>query len=80
MAAFAASYKTPGAVEGEWSVFIAYSGGTVVLHFNLAMIGTQIEDLLGVDTSEIDEDGAWLTSESLPVWAVSFDGWVFGVG
>ena len=78
VAASAASYNTSGAVEGEWSVFIADGSGAVVLHFNPAMIGTQIEDLLGVDTSGIDEDGSWLTSESMRIWAVRVDGWVLG--
>ena len=80
VAASAVSYNTSGAVEGEWSIFIADSSGTIVVHFNPAMIGTRIEDLLGADTLEIDEDGAWLTSESMRIWVVSFDGWVLGAG
>ena len=76
----AVSYNASGAVEGEWSIFIADSSGTIVVHFNPAMIGTRIEDLLGADTLEIDEDGTWLTSESMRIWVVSFDGWVFGAG
>ena len=76
----AVSYNSSGAVEGEWSIFIADESGIVVLHFNPAMIGKQIEDLLGADTSEIDEAGAWLTSESMRIWVVQFDGWVFGAG
>ena len=76
----AVSYNASGAVEGEWSIFIADSSGTIVAHFNPAMIGTRIEDLLGADTLEIDEDGTWLTSESMRIWVVSFDGWVFGAG
>ena len=80
VAASAASYNTSGAVEGEWSIFIADRSGTIVVHFNPAMIGTRIEDLLGADTLEIDEDGIWLTSESMRIWVVSSDGWVFGAG
>ena len=76
----AVSYNTSGAVEGEWSVFIADSSGSVVLHFNPAMIGKRIEDLLGADASTIDEEGVWLTSESMRIWAVRSDGWVFGAG
>ena len=76
----AVSYNASGAVEGEWSVFIADSSGNVVLHFNPAMIGTRIEDLLGADASAIDEEGVWLTSESMRIWAVKSDGWVFGAG
>ena len=80
VAVSAASYNTSGAVEGEWSIFIADRSGTIVVHFNPAMIGTRIEDLLGAATSGIDEDGTWLTSESMRIWVVSFDGWVFGAG
>ncbi len=76
----AVSYNASGVVEGEWSVFIADSSGSVVLHFNPAMIGKRIKDLLGADASAIDEEGAWLTSESMRIWAVKSHGWVFGAG
>ena len=39
VAASAVSYNTSGAVEGEWSVFIADRSGTIVWHFNPARIG-----------------------------------------
>ncbi len=80
VASSAVSYNTSGAIEGEWSVFIADENGTIVLHFNPARIGQRLEDLLGTGTSDIDEDGIWLTSESMRVWAVEYDGWVFGAG
>ncbi len=76
----AVSYNASGAVEGEWSIFIADESGAIVLHFNPAMIGKQIEGLLGGDTSEIDEEGTWLTSEYMRIWVVKLDGWVFGAG
>ena len=76
----AVSYNSSGAAEGEWSIFIADDGGTVVLHLNPAMIGTRIDDLLRGDVSEIDEEGVWLTSESMRIWAAKSDGWVFGAG
>ena len=80
VAASAVSYNTSGAVEGEWSIFIADRTGAVVSHFNPAMIGTRIEDLLGADSLEIDEDGTWLTSETMRIWVVTSDGWLFGAG
>ena len=76
----AVSYNASGAAEGEWSIFIADESGAVMLHFNPSMIGKQIEDLLGEDASAIDEEGVWLTSESMRIWAVKSDGWVFGAG
>ena len=58
VAASAVSYNTSDAVEGEWSVFIADTSGAIVLHFNPAMIGKGLNDLLRTDTLETDEDGA----------------------
>ena len=80
VAASAVSYNTSEAVEGEWSIFIADTSGTIVLHFNPEMIGKGLDELLGTDTLETDTDGTWLTLESLRIWVVSFDGWVFGAG
>ena len=80
VAASAVSYNASATVEGEWSIFIADPSGAVVFHFNPAMIGKRLEDLLGAGTTEIDEDGSWLTSESMRIWVVGFNGWVFGAG
>ena len=74
------SYNTSGAFEGEWSAFIADRHGSIVWHFNPDRLGVSLEDLLGAGTSDIDKDGVWLTSESMRVWAVKYDGWVFGAG
>ena len=76
----AVSYNTSGTVEGEWSIFIADTSGGVVFHFSPAMNGQRLEDLLGADTSDFDEAGAWLTSESMRIWVVNVDGWAFGAG
>ena len=76
----AVSYNSSATVEGEWSVFIADTTGSIVLHFNPAMIGTQVQDLLGTGASEIDEDGTWLTSEAMRIWAVRSSDWMFGAG
>ena len=80
LAASAVSYNTSGAVEGEWSVLIADPSGSIVFHFNPERIGVRLEDLIGVGPSDIHEDGAWLTSESMRIWAVKYDGWVFAAG
>ena len=80
VASSAVSYNTSGAIQGEWSVFIADRSGTIVLHFNPERIGQRLEDLLGEAVLHIDEGGVWLTSESMRVWAVEHYGWVFGAG
>ena len=59
---------------------MADTSGTTVLHFNPAIIGIGLDGLLGTDTSETDEDGTWLTSESMRIWVVSVNGWAFGAG
>ena len=71
MAASAVSYNSSEAVEGEWSIFIADGSGVIVLHLNPAMIGKGLDELLGTDALEIDEEG---------IWVVSLDGWVVGAG
>ena len=76
----AVSYNASDTVEGEWSLFIADEGGTIVLHFNPAMIGKGLEDLLGPGALDVDENGAWLTSEFMRIWMVKSEGWMFGAG
>ena len=79
-AASAVSYNASGIAQGEWSMFIVDANGAVVLHLNPDLIGSQLEELLGPGVSDIDADGAWLTSESMRIWAVDVDGWVFEAG
>ena len=76
----AVAYNTSGAVEGEWSAFIADPTGAVALHFNPDRIGMNIDDLLGLDSSTIPSQGVWLTSDTMRIWAVNEDGWLFGAG
>ena len=76
----AVAYNVSGAVAGEWSAFIADESGTIQLHFNPARIGTSISDLLGVSTHDISEQGDWLTSDTMRVWTMRSNGWVFGAG
>ena len=76
----AVSYNASGAARGEWSIFMGDESGAVVFHFNPSVVGKRVEDLLGTDASGIDEEGLWLTSETMRIWAVSVDGWVFGAG
>ena len=76
----AVAYNASGAVEGEWSAFIADPNGAVALHFNPARVGMQIDDMLGLDTQTVPSEGVWLTSETMRIWAVNVDGWLFGAG
>ena len=76
----AVPYNAFGAADGEWSIVIADETGTVAHHFNPAVIDKSVEDLFGVDASAVRQEGEWLTSESMRIWVVPFDGWMIGAG
>ena len=44
------------------------------------MLGRDLHDILGTDVLTFTESGNWITSESVRVWVVSWDGFVFGAG
>ena len=76
----AVSYNASAAAEGEWSIFVAEAGGAVLHHFNPAIVGKRTGDLLGVDASKIQQDGEWLTSDTMRIWVVKSGDWVIGAG
>ena len=80
VAASAVAYNTSGAVEGEWSAFVADPTGAIQLHFNPTRIGSQVSDYLGAEASAIRPDGIWLSSDNMHVWAFESEGWIFGAG
>ena len=43
-------YNSAANVEGEWFAFIADENGTVIDHYDKALVGTDIKDLLGTDS------------------------------
>ena len=73
-------YNSAENVEGDWFAFIADSNGKIVDHYDKGMVGTDLKDLLGTDMFEATAEGNWLTTESVRVWVVSYDGMVFGSG
>ena len=73
-------YNSAETVEGEWFAFIADSSGKIVDHYDKAMVGTDLKDLLGTDMVEATAEGAWVTTESVRVWVVGYDGWLFASG
>ena len=73
-------YNSAETVEGEWFAFIADSSGKIVDHYDKALVGTDLKDLLGTDMFEATAEGNWLTTESVRVWVVGYDGMVFGSG
>ena len=75
-----AYYNSADNVAGEWFAFIADESGTVIDHYDKALVGTDLNDLLGVDTFEATAEGSWVTTEDVRVWVVSQDGMTFGSG
>ena len=75
-----AYYNSAETVEGEWFAFIADSGGTIVDHYDKALVGTDLKDLLGTDLFEVPAKGNWVTTEDVRVWVVGYDGMTFGSG
>ena len=75
-----AYYNSADNVAGEWFAFIADESGTVVDRYNKALVGTDLKDLLGIDTFEATAEGNWVTTEDVRVWVVSQDGMIFGSG
>ena len=75
-----AYYNSAETVEGEWFAFIADSNGTIVDHYDKTLVGTDLKDLLGTDIFEVPAEGNWVTTESVRVWVVGYDGMVFGSG
>ena len=73
-------YNSAENVEGEWFAFIADSSGTIVDHYDKALVGTDLKDLLGTEIFEVPAEGNWVTTESVRVWVVGYDGMTFGSG
>ena len=73
-------YNSAETVEGEWFAFIADSNGTIVDHYDKGMVGTDLKDLLGTDMFEATAEGNWVSTESVRVWVVGYDGMTFGSG
>ena len=71
-------YNSIETVEGKWSAFIVDGSGKIVDHYDKELLGRDLEDLFGVAMFEASEEGNWVTTESLRVWVVSYDGMTFG--
>ena len=80
LAAVIAYYNSAENVEGDWFAFIADESGTIIDHYDKAMVGRDIKDLLGTDAFEATAEGNWVTTEDVRVWVVGQDGMTFGSG
>ena len=75
-----AYYNQAETVDGKWSAFIADANGKVVAHSNLALIGSDLQELFGSGAIEATEGGNWVTTDTARIWVAKSDGYVFGSG
>ncbi len=75
-----AYYNQAETVDGKWSAFIADPDGKVVAHSNLALIGSDLQELFGGSAIEATEGGNWVTTDAVRMWVAEYDGFVFGSG
>ena len=73
-------YNNTDTVDGKWFAFITDETGTVLTHSDVDMIGKSLDDVLGPVPVETTREGSWLETESLRVWVVGHQGWIFGSG
>ena len=75
-----AYYNVAETVDGKWFAFIGDPDGKIAGHSDISLIGGDVQELLGGETFEATEAGAWVESESLRVFVAGYDGYVFGSG
>ena len=80
LAAVITYYNSAENVEGEWFAFIADESGTIIDHYDKAMVGRALSDILGTDAFEATAEGNWVTTEDVRVWVLGQDGMTFGSG
>ena len=76
-------YNSTDTIDGDWLALIADDSGEIVSAFDLAMMGKHLGDLFGVaavDLSEATEQGNWVITEDVRLWAVNSDGMTFVSG
>ena len=80
LAAVITYYNSAENVEGYWFAFIADENGTIIDHYDKAMVGRALSDILGTDAFEASAEGNWVTTEDVRVWVLGQDGMTFGSG
>ena len=73
-------------VDGNWYAFIADRDGTLISHFNPAMVGKNLTDMFGPEGAGATKEGGWVTrhdedgSLTLRAYVVDDAGLTFGTG
>ena len=83
-------YNSTNALDGYFSGFIAAPHGEILSHFDPAIIGTDIEDLLGPAVRNATPEGTWITADdndpaahgphTMRIWVADIDGTLIGGG
>ena len=73
-------YNSADTVEGQWFAFIADDADRIAAHSQPQEIGQDLLDVLGLEVLPADSEGGWVTTDTLRLWVVEHDGWVFGSG
>ena len=83
-------YNSTDTLDGYFTGFVAAPDGEILSHFDPALIGTDIEDLLGPAVRNATAEGVWITAEDNPagaagphtmrMWVIDVDGTLIGGG
>ena len=82
-------YNSTDVLGGLFTGVVAGPDGKIQLHIDPALLGTDIEDLLGPAVRNATEAGGWFTAgdnpdgvgpETMRVWAIDVDGTLIGAG
>ena len=83
-------YNSTDTLDGYFSGFVAAPDGEILSHFDPALIGTDIEDLLGPAVRNATAEGVWITAEDNPaeaagpqtmrIWVIDVNGTLIGGG
>ncbi|MCY4517166.1 MAG: hypothetical protein OXB99_08015 [Acidimicrobiaceae bacterium] len=82
-------YNSTDTLKGYFSGFIVSGDGKILAHFDPALIGSDIEDLLGPAVWAATAEGAWITAadspdgqgpETMRVFVINADGTLIGGG
>ena len=75
-----AYYNNAETVDGQWFAFIGDPAGKIAAHSNPLLIGRDVQELFDAETFAAAAEGNWVESESVRVWVMAYDGYVFGSG
>ena len=73
-------YNDAETLEGRWFAFIEDPSGNIVAQSSSLTNGPDVQELLSGEPFDATEGGAWVTSESLRVYVVEYDGFIFAFG